>query len=112
MKRYRVVITDPAEQDIRDNHAWWSENRSAAQAANWLFGIRNAILALGSEAERYAFADETSLCERGVRQMGYYVGPVATHRVLYQIIDDEAIVYRVRSVRQDAVRLSDLIDND
>lgn len=108
MRRYRVTLTEPAERDIRDNRAWWSENRSQEQATRWLVGIRRAILSLDKEAERFPLADERSLSAQGLRQMDYCVGRVATHRVLYQIIDGVAVVYRVRSTRQDAVGPDDL----
>lgn len=110
MKRYRVRITDVAEDDIRRNYHWWAEHRSAEQAANWLFGIRQAMLSLDTMPERHGRADEHELMQADIRQVGYGIGARPTHRILYEVHDEEVVIYRVRSARQDRLGLSELTD--
>lgn len=97
---FRLRITGPAKEDLRGNHAWWSENRSPDEADRWLRGIDRALLALAHDAGRHAFATEPTLRDAGVRQRNFGVGSRPTHRVLYTIQGDEVIVYRVRSAKQ------------
>lgn len=108
MKKYLVRMTDPAETDIRRNFQWWSDNHSPTQARTWMLGIRAAILALETMPERYGYADEKALRQEGIRQMGFGVGNRSTHRVIYAVMQDEVIIYRVRAGRQDQISTDDL----
>ncbi|QDT67955.1 Plasmid stabilization system protein [Planctomycetes bacterium MalM25] len=108
MKTYRVRITAPAEADVRANYRWWAENRSADQAAVWLFGVRQAMLSLNTMPDRYGYADERELMRVDIRQMSYGVGSRPTHRLIYEIVDKSVVIYRVRSARQDRLTLEDV----
>ncbi|QDT00711.1 type II toxin-antitoxin system RelE/ParE family toxin [Adhaeretor mobilis] len=49
---FRVVVTEPAKDDLQAAHDWWAENRSAEQAARWYVGIHKAIKTLMRMPER------------------------------------------------------------
>ena len=54
MKRYHVIITPSAQDDIREAHEWlMAEN--AAYAGKWLDGIREKILGLATLPESHAW---------------------------------------------------------
>lgn len=105
---YRVNITGPAKQDIRHSVDWWSEHRSSEEADRWYLGIYDAMRSLSQMPHRFGRADEQELADEEVRQMGFGLGRRLTHRVVYAVIEDQVIVYRVRSVYQDKLGLRDL----
>lgn len=107
MKR-RVLITSPAESDALSNHAWWGENRSVEEANRWLEGIYAAMLALGTSADIHPIATEITLRIDGFRQAAFGLGRRPSHRILFKIIDDTVVVYRIRALKQDAIGVDDL----
>lgn len=105
---YRVEITGPAKQDVRENHRWWSKHRSVEQADRWYLGVIAAMYDLADTADRHAFATERQLREAEVRQVSYGIGRKPTHRVLFAIRSDTVVVYRVRAFKQDRIGVDDL----
>ncbi len=105
---YQVEITEPAKQDIRENHAWWSRHRSAEQAERWYRGVIAVMYDLADTAEVHAYATESVLREVGVRQVSFGLGRKPSHRVLYAIRGDAVVVYRVRAMKQDRIGSGDL----
>ena len=104
----KVVITGPAKRDIEDSHEWWSTNRSAEQASRWYRGISTAIKSLRQHPERCSLAIEHDLLKRGVRQLLFGLGQRPTHRVVFTIDGDTAVVLRVRHASQDALAADEL----
>lgn len=100
---YRVNITNPAKEDVDQNHAWWGDNRSQEEADRWYVGVIAAMHELGKTADRHTFATEKSLHEQGVKQCSFGLSRRPSHRILYGIEGDEVVVYRVRAFKQDAV---------
>jgi plasmid stabilization system protein ParE len=104
MKR-RVTITNPAETDVHANYEWWAKNRSDEKAKRWLVGIYQAMLQLADDADIYSGATEEKLRQSGIKQASFGVGSRATHRILYRVLADEVIIFRVRAFKQDAIDL-------
>ena len=109
---YHVNVTGLAKDDIWQNYRWWGENRSQEQAARWFLGIDAFILNLANTADQYSLATEPVLKERGIRQAAFGVGRRATHRIIFGIVDQVVIIYRVRAFKQDAIGVDKLSGDD
>lgn len=107
---YRVEITEPAKQDVRENHRWWSEHRSAEQAERWYRGVIAAMHDLAETADRHAYATESALRAANVKQVSFGLGRKPSHRILFAVRVDVVVVYRVRAFAQDGIGLSKLTD--
>ena len=107
----RLRITASAERDIRRQHQWWADYRSVEQADRWLLGIDKAIAQLPTGPVLHPLADEVALRARGVRQALFGLGSRPSHRILYAVEPQAVVVYRVRSLRQRGVGLSELDDD-
>lgn len=91
MKRYRVVVTPFAADNIREAYAWYrAENPISAMT--WLEGIKAAILSLETLPESPGLAPESQALGRDIRQLLYgrgrrwrifFVVEKATVRVLH-----------------------------
>jgi plasmid stabilization system protein ParE len=97
---YRITILPRAKRQMLDQALWWSENRSADQAFNWLEGIEQALASLTENPERCAVARESDAFEFVVRELHYGLRGKATHRAVFEIRDDEVIVHSVRHLAQ------------
>lgn len=104
----RVVISDRAEAEINAAHAWWAENRSAAQADRWYDGILSAICRLELDGARRPLAHENDRFPFEVRQLNFGLGRRPSHRVLFTIRPDCVYVLAVVHVSQDAIGLDDI----
>jgi plasmid stabilization system protein ParE len=100
---YRVLVSNPAENDIESAYRWWRENRSAERAVRWYVGIRKVISELRSTADRHPQAPESDLHPSGLRQVLFGLGSRATHRIVYTVDDDLVSIVRVRHASQDAL---------
>jgi plasmid stabilization system protein ParE len=105
---YRLLVSQPAENDIEAAYQWWRDNRSADQAVRWYAGIRKVIVALRSTADRHPQAPESDLHPSGLRQVLFGLGSRATHRIVYTVDDDLVSVVRVRHASQDALTREEL----
>lgn len=105
---FTLRITGPAQRDLRENHHWWSEHRSAEQADRWLIEIDKAIYSLREQPSRHAWATEPELRNVGLRQLPFGLGTRPSHRILYGIEKKKVIIYRVRAFKQDQIRVEDL----
>ncbi|MCU0713288.1 MAG: hypothetical protein MUC43_14605 [Pirellula sp.] len=43
---FRVLLSDAAQSDIRNNVTWWSENRSREEAERWYIAVMEKIYSL------------------------------------------------------------------
>ena len=101
---YNIVISEPAEQDIRSAVEYIDEelqNRTAAE--NFLDDIDKAVLSLGDMPLRYSLVADSQLAGWGIRYFPvknyivFYVvrektKTVVIERVLYKRRDWEAIL--------------------
>ena len=70
MRRYRVIVTPLAQDDIRDACEWLlAEN--PVYAEKWLAGMREKILGLNTLPESHALAPESGAFDREIRQLLY-----------------------------------------
>lgn len=94
----KVEITEPAKADIQEAYDWWSENRSATQAAEWYERIYEAITTLQSMPERCPHVSDAGLSRSGIRQLLFGIGSRPTHRVVFYFDPemDTVTILRVR----------------
>jgi plasmid stabilization system protein ParE len=108
MSSYHVVIAESAERDIDHTHAWWSENRSKAQADNWYVQIHSAIATLSHRADGCPLAPETELLSTDLRQLSFGIRAKPTHRIVFTIDGTRVVILRVRHVAQRDLTIVDL----
>lgn len=98
MKRYRVVVTPRAMDDIQQAYEWFlAENPD--YAGIWLNGIRARILALDTFPESHAVAPESQAFDCEVRQL--LVGRGTPWRVFFTIGEATVEVLHVRHGSRD-----------
>jgi plasmid stabilization system protein ParE len=97
---YRVTILPRAKQQLLDQALWWSNNRSVDQAIRWLDGFERALASLANQPERCVVARENDAFEFVVRELHYGIRGKATHRAVFEVRNDEVIVYAVRHFAQ------------
>ena len=68
MKRYRVIISPFAADNIREAHEWLAAE-NPVQAAKWLDGIRDKILGLETLPGSHAVAAESEVFDCEIRQL-------------------------------------------
>lgn len=105
---FEVRITEPAEQDIRADFAWWRDNRSAEQAARWYEAIYPAIDTLSQMPQRCPRARESDAYPGELRELHFTIGRRPTHRILFAIEGETVFVLRVRHTSQRDLRLDEL----
>lgn len=105
--KYQIRITQSAERDMRQNHAWWFVNRSEEQADRWLVEIDRFIKSLASTADRHRAATESALKSEGVRQANFGLSRL-THRILFKIENNVIVIYRIRAFAQAALSRDEL----
>ena len=93
MKRYRVIITPFAEENIRMAFEWL-EAENPTYAANWLTGIRDRVLGLETLPESHAVAPESDAFDRKIRQLLF--GRGTPWRVFFTIEGSTVHVLHVR----------------
>lgn len=54
--QYHIRYTLAAREDLLDAAAWWSEHRSAEQAARWYLSVEEAVNSLKTHPERCGMA--------------------------------------------------------
>ncbi len=97
MKRYRVIVTPRAEDDISKAHEWLKAERPRYAEA-WLDGIRERILALETLPESHALAPESAAFAREVRQLLF--GRGTPWRIFFTIDGSTVQIVHVRHGRR------------
>ncbi|MBF0624818.1 MAG: type II toxin-antitoxin system RelE/ParE family toxin [Magnetococcales bacterium] len=98
MKRFKVVLTPNAQEDIRKAFAWLEEE-NPIHAARWISEIRSRVTGLETLPESHAIAPESEAFECDIRQL--LVGRGTSWRVFYTVDGDQVQVLHVRHGRQD-----------
>ena len=98
MRRYRVVITPFAGENIREAHEW-IEAENPVYAAKWLSGIRDKILELETLPESHATAPESESFDCQIRQLLF--GRGTPWRILFTIEGSTVHVLHVRHGARD-----------
>jgi len=105
---YRVHLSSKAELQLANAALWWTEHRSADQAARWFAGFRAAIDSLAENPQHHPVAREAQLFDFTLRQLLYGLGNKPTHRALFEIHGDMVRVYAIRHLAQRDLRPEDL----
>lgn len=90
---YDVIIAHRAHEDIADATTWWANHRSFEEAERWSDGIYAALESLSQNPRRFPFANEHHRVELELRQLQYGLGRRTTHRAVFTVDDDSAIVH-------------------
>ena len=105
---FEVILTERAEEELKQQHTWWAENRSEEQANRWYVGFIRKMLTLEHNPKRCAYALENSLFPCQVHQLNYGLGRKPTHRAIYTIIEKKVTILRVRHLRQKMLSEDDI----
>jgi plasmid stabilization system protein ParE len=105
---YRVTIQKRAEDDLRENVIWWSENRSPNQAARWYRGILAAVEELGDNPRRFPLASENGDFFYELREAYFGLSGRPTHRIVFTIGTTEADSDKVYVLTIRHIALDDL----
>jgi plasmid stabilization system protein ParE len=98
VKRYRVIITPVAGENLREAHDWL-KTENPVYAAKWVNGIREKILELGTLPESHPVAPESKAFDREIRQMLF--GRATPWRIFFTIEGSTVHVLHVRHGRRD-----------
>ena len=98
MKRYRVIVTPFAGENIREAHERF-ETENPTYAAKWLSGIKNKILALETFPQSHAVAPESGAFDAEIRQLLY--GRGTPWQIFFTIDGITVQVLHVRHGRRD-----------
>jgi|SRR5215469_13168214 len=91
MKRYRVVIEQPAQVDIERSYQWGVKHWGKAQASDWARQLRQACRHLPTPPSRHPVAPENEEFSETIRHM-----IAGRYRVLFTIRSNNFHVLHVR----------------
>ena len=100
---YRVILTRRAQQDLQDIARWWSTERSAAQADQWLARFEQRLQSLAAYPTRCPPAGEQGHVTREIREFHFGVGSRPTHRAVFAIAEDLVLILAIRHAAQDSI---------
>lgn len=99
MKRYKILMTEPATDDLVDITEYIAkELREPVTAQKLVSKIKNAVMSLAKMPTRYATVSDVHLAAQGIRKL-----PVENYIVFYVVSEqDEAVtVIRILYGRRD-----------
>lgn len=92
-----VIITPNAAEDL--TASWtWLRDRNPRAAEDWLAGIRETILSLGTMSEAHPITPEAREFDLTIRRALY--GKATRWRIYYAVIDGAVHVLHVRHGRR------------
>lgn len=92
-----VIITPNAADDL--TASWtWLRDRNPRAAEDWLAGIRETILSLGTMPEAHPIAPEAREFDQQIRRALY--GKATRWRIYYAVINEAVRVLHVRHGRR------------
>ncbi len=104
---YEVKLLPRAKLQLYNSALWWAEHCSAEQAVRWLEGFEAALQLLAHNPERWPLASESDAVPFEIREMTYGRGRRKTHRAVFEIRQQEVIVYAIRHLAQDTLTPDD-----
>jgi plasmid stabilization system protein ParE len=100
--RYRIIVTQEAESDLRKASSYMRRDNPRAASA-WLKGAHQRIKTLTQHPERCTLAPESaSFSEPGtslsnpIRELFYGHGNRGTYRILFAVLENTVFVLHVR----------------
>ena len=100
---YRVVVTPPAELDLRRNADWWARHHSTEQAARWFEAAYKDIGSLKQLPERCPLSAENDDFDYEIRDLLFGLGPRPSYRAVFTIVDELVYVIAVHRGMQDTI---------
>ena len=104
---YAVKLLPRAKIQLCNSALWWAEHRSTEQAVRWLAGFEAALQLLAHNPERWPLASESDAVPFEIREMTYGLGRHKTHRAVFEIRQQEVVVYAIRHLAQDSLNHDD-----
>lgn len=83
--KYRVVIHDMAEEDIRRNARWWAQNHSAVEAEKWFHFAFDSLETLADFPESHPLAPENDKFSFELRELLFGMGSRPGYRAVFGI---------------------------
>ena len=80
---------------------WWAENRSLDQAVLWIDGFEAALQSLANNPEAWPLAPECDSVHLQIREMTFGLRSRKTHRAIFEVREQEVLVFAVRHLAQD-----------
>ena len=106
---YHVTILPRAKSQLLAQAEWWATNRSVDQALRWLAGFEQVLESLSENPDRCSVARENDAFEAVIRELHYGLRNKFTHRAVFEIREDEVIVYAIRHLAQNDLTPNDLL---
>jgi plasmid stabilization system protein ParE len=94
MKRWRVIVELPAQQDIVEAHQWLEE-RDPEAANRWFNSLYDTIGSLELFPERYPLAPESCFFNREIREV-FHGRRQHKYRILFTVKETEVHLLHVR----------------
>jgi plasmid stabilization system protein ParE len=94
MKRWSVIVEEPAQKDIAKAYYWIAE-RNAEIADRWFGGLYRTIGSLETFPERAPLAPESKNLKREIREI-FHGRRQHKYRILFTISKNEVHVLHVR----------------
>ena len=93
MKKYKVAITNPAAQDLRESYLWGCKKWGVKQAKQWLRQAQQAAYSFSEFPQRHSLVPKGEQEELGaeVRQMIFQ-----RYRILFTIQKNTVYILHVR----------------
>ena len=92
MKRYRVIIEESAQENVRESYNWGCRNWGKREAQQWARQLRTVVLKqLGVMPKAFPLAPENDEFSEEIRQM-----VVGRYRMLFTIKASEVHMLHVR----------------
>ena len=104
---FTVVLSNAAQNDIRQNTNWWSRHRSVKQAERWYVGIVEKIYSLEQMPKRWPQAPEASKLNIEIRHALFGISSRPTHRILFAVDGETVNVFRVLHMSQTTIESED-----
>ena len=104
---FEVLTSYHADRDVEDVALWLYRNISPAAAARWQDRIQASIDSLAVHPERCPEADEVASLNLDLRVLLSGRCP-HVYRILFRIVGQSVLVYRVLHAARDSVKFGDL----
>jgi|SRR5436190_19628300 len=104
---YLVRLLPRAKLQLVNTALWWADNRSREQAVLWIDGFEAALQSLANNPEAWPLAPECEAVQLQIREMTFGLGHRKTHRAIFEVRQQEVIVFAIRHLAQDLLTADD-----
>lgn len=107
MNRYRLVVSERADEDVVEILEWIAQ-RSSAGASRWVSAFDGVLQEIVQKPQAYSLAPEAEMSGREIRHALFKTRHGRPYRALFIAIDDVVYMIGVRGYGQDLLSLDDL----